>query len=135
MSLGTAIFQKRCSMASRTLLLTPRYKILQRHIIHCTTLQRTTPHCNTRMFVSYFCCNTLQHTATTYLLHKVDSNTQQHTATHCNTLQHTTTHCNTLQPTAKHLNSCRAIAATARPELRCVAVSSHHSVYCHCALL
>ena len=40
-------------------------------------------------------CNTLQHTATR-------CNILQHTTTHCNTLQHAVSHCITLQRTATH---------------------------------
>jgi len=40
-----------------------------------------------------------------FLYNLVDSNTLQHTATHCNTLQHTATHCNAHQHTFHRLFS------------------------------
>ena len=46
--------------------------------------------------------NTLQHTATTPVIHRA---THCNTATHCITLQHTATHCNTLQHAATHCNN------------------------------
>jgi len=58
-------------------------------------------------FVGLFYCNTLQHTATRYILQHTAThcNTLQHTASSCNTLQRTGTHCNTLQHTATHCNT------------------------------
>jgi len=70
--------------------------------------------------------DTLQHTAT-------HCNTLQHTATHCNTLQHTATHCNTLTPTRSGAveSAPRAHATDFRVSvLQCVAVCCN-TLYSH----
>jgi len=98
--------------------------------LHCSTLQRTTAHCNTLHhtvekeiynLVQKINSSTLQHTATQWNLQSGTESKQHHRttlpifreslfclriSTHF-TLQHTATHCNTLQHTATHCNTLR----------------------------